>query len=211
MPIDEFWLNVRAASRSLGAAAPIDPRPPSTPRSLAEDLDLWLSPPSVAGYDPRDFSFLPKDERDALDRAVQAFFGAADPDRPATRERVERARHLFSTILGILQLDRYDDSLAFRADRIAESFRDKIARVKPWLRDIVCEADRESTGETALWIWLVVDDERADEPGFFDEINQLENALDDYFTVNGVTNWIHLRVRTASEQEEDVEEAAGTS
>ena len=64
--------------------------------------DPWLTPLSVAGFDPADFAAWPKQEREKLEREVDAFLAiarAVPPNEPAPKAQSKRARkHLENAI-----------------------------------------------------------------------------------------------------------------
>jgi hypothetical protein len=94
----EFVDNLRVADQLLvrpRAHSGLGPRA-DTDLSLALDrADLWLTPKSVAGFDPAEFADLPERERNTLAAEVRAFLRIAErvpSNKPATNAQSKQAR-----------------------------------------------------------------------------------------------------------------------
>lgn len=64
------------------------------------------------------------------------------------------------------------------------------------------EFGRDSSGQPAVWIWLVVDDAAADDPAFTAATTRLRREIHRSLQREGLDRWPYLRFRTFSEQRE---------
>jgi hypothetical protein len=103
-----FIQNVRAAGQSLTSPVEADV-PHLNPQITAERWQRatsWLTPQSVEGFDPQDFSDLPPPKQQELRRAVDGFLAVAatvPPNAPATKQQVRKALSHFRRIVSIVQ------------------------------------------------------------------------------------------------------------
>ena len=99
----DFWISVRTASR-LHAPQPIVDAPQLDAGEIERILrgaNLWLTPDVVAGFDEKDFSFLPEAEQTRLAKLVTEFRQEASnvsPTTPMPNDALERALPLFRDI-----------------------------------------------------------------------------------------------------------------
>jgi hypothetical protein len=96
MAKEDFFLSVRNAVRFVAprveADGPYDDL--DKLKKMLRAATIWLTPKSVAEYDPQDFASLPREEWEALEKDVSAFGAVArdvPPQQPATREQVQAA------------------------------------------------------------------------------------------------------------------------
>lgn len=108
MSQEDFFRNVRTA---VGMVTPRI-RPDSMSEIEQVLLDdaliesaMWLSPDTVAGYDPKDFADLPEQSREQLQRAVEDFLAVASKVRrhhPPTREQFIAGGDAFRRIVSLV-------------------------------------------------------------------------------------------------------------
>ena len=106
MAREEFLLNLRTAARSVNMTAQTD-SPLLSGERLARVLNrcaLWLTPGSVAGFDPDDFPELSAQKREELRTEVEGFRALAQ-DVPANASATEaRARGALPHFKRIVEL-----------------------------------------------------------------------------------------------------------
>jgi len=85
------------------------------------------------------------------------------------------------------------------APTITSKAREVVDRTKlpPFVVDRRVELDVDSTGETAVWIWIIVAD---DTELAADDVSSLRNALRAELRRADVELWPYVRIRTRSEQ-----------
>src|SRR5262245_25446705 len=105
MACEQFIDSLRVASRLLAPPRVSSEQGAQTEDYLAAKLhsaDLWLTPKSVEGFDPTDFTNWPDKERKELEAEVTAFLAVAKQvpaNKPATKGQSKQARkHLERTI-----------------------------------------------------------------------------------------------------------------
>jgi hypothetical protein len=174
---------------------------------MLRTTDPWLTPEAVAGFDEKDFSFLPDDERGRLAGLVAAFRGVAEtvsPTGPAPRDAVERALPLFRDIVQSLEFDRYGDAEAFRLGKLLE--REIAPRRPPELAELRFNTGLDHSGDPALRIWAFLSDEASDTDEHFLETAQtLRNLLDSAARRVAPDRWPYISFRSLAEQLEPVE------
>jgi hypothetical protein len=199
MALDKFWWTVKAAAVSsfgrLGSDSPhVDLSP--IERRLRNAVP-WLTPAAVEGFDPDDFSFLSPDERAELKSCVEEFrrVAATVPDNgPATDDQIRRGGAAFNRILEILRPDENPDVDAFRASKILQNLR------FPEVVKLIREFDTDVTGDPAIRVWVVLKDEVAERPTYFEEAVRIRDQIDFALRRQGIQRWPYIHFRTASEQ-----------
>jgi hypothetical protein len=174
---------------------------------MLRSTDPWLTPEVVAGFDEKDFSFLPDDERGRLARLVADFRAVAEtvrPTGPAPRDAVERALPLFRDIVQSLEFDRYGDAEAFRLGKLIER---EIAPHRPSeLAELRFNTGLDHSGDPALWIWAFLSDEASDTDEHFLEAAQtLRDLLRSTARRVAPDRWPYISFRSLAEQLEPVE------
>jgi hypothetical protein len=166
-------------------------------RSLATSV-LWLTPSAIEGFDPDDFQEMSVDEREALAGAVDRFrqIAASVPnDQPATDTQIAEGTAAFREILQLLsryiELDR--ESAEIR--RIVMSLKFPTG-VLTWEFEI----GADSTGDPALWLWIIVDDAVADDGEFPRFSADIQDRIRRALRERRIERWPYIRFRTASEQ-----------
>ena len=200
MAKEEFIQNVRLARTLLDHRVEAD-HPSIDADQIARRLSraaLWLTPASVRGFDAADFPELSDASRDELERSVRAFREVAEQvpdDGPATAEQEAAASRSFHTILRVL--DPYfptpDELDRLRAAMKTVDFPDV---VQTW----DYEFGRDLAGDPAVRIWMVVDDEVADDPTFTATSTRLQREIHRSLQRAGLDRWPYVYYRTFSEQ-----------
>jgi hypothetical protein len=206
MALDEFWRNVKIAASLLWPDVLTD-APDIDSDRLARRLRsaaMWLTPATMEGFDPEDFKLLSPSEREDLKESVEGFRRIAEQvpdDGPARQEQVEEALPKLRRILGILRPDRNPDVDAFRTAKVLENLRlpddvrDDVVRIFP-------EFDTDWTGEPMTLVWVILKDEVADRPTFFEETDRIQRAIEGALRRQGDRLHPRVRFRTVSEQME---------
>jgi hypothetical protein len=201
MAKQEFLENVRLARNLLVHRVEAD-RPDINAEAVARRLSraaLWLTPASVRDFEAADFPELPEAAREDLERAVRQFREVAEQvpdDGPATADQEVTASRSLLNIARILEpyfptpqeLDR------LRAAMRAVHFPADV--VETWYP----EFGLDSSGDPAVWIWLVVDDAVANDPTFTTTTTRLQREIHQSLERVGLNRWPYVRLRTVSEQ-----------
>jgi hypothetical protein len=168
-------------------------------RRLASSA-LWLTPFVVEDFDPAEFPEIPEADRERLSDAVDRFAGIArsvPPNQPATDNQILEATVAFQAILDLLQNYIQQDREADEVRRILMSLTFP-REVLTW--DI--EFGTDSTGDPALWLWIILEDGAANDVEFAALTagirDQIRRALRDAH----IESWPYVRFRTASEEQE---------
>jgi len=197
---DRFWRTIRSAPRYK---KPWRVQQAGQPDRLVY-LDEWLTTSIVSDYDRRDFGFLPREERDELDNAVREFeqiAGEVDPTGPTTKEQRERAWACLERIMRILHVDQYADPLAFRVDRVLETYKAKLCDLLPGIKELRGEIGTDHEDRTLIQVYVIVEDEAARAPNLFEAFQRLENAIQQILAAHQVEEWVMVHLRTVSENE----------
>jgi hypothetical protein len=162
MAMGDFLRNVQTA-RNLILSHVLahpgrDPLPPGvTGANLTRTAQVWLSPQVIAGFDPNDFGFLSPDQRERLANAVSGVREIAEAvaGRVPTPEEARRGYDLLVEIIALL-----DDKLL---DAEGKALMQAIHAAKKPFPDFVLgfdyTLDTDSTGDPAIWIWVLVPDD----------------------------------------------------
>ena len=209
MALDTFWISVRSAARLPGTQPIAD-----APRLDAEAIESalrgatrWLSPAAVAGFDEKDFSFLPDDERDHLAKLVTEFRAAVSGLKatvPATGDVVEKALPLFKGVVQSLEFDRYGDPAAFWIGKLIEH---EIEPDRPAaLAELRFNTGSDHSGDPAVWIWAFLNDAASEnDEVFLENAQKLHEFLDPVARQVAPDRWPYIYVRSLAEQSEPVE------
>jgi hypothetical protein len=199
MALDKFWWTVKAATASAFGRVRSD-SPHVNAGALEKRLRNavpWLTPAAVEGFDPDDFSFLSPAEREELKSCVERFqqvAGTVPGDGPATDEQIRVGGAAFHRILEILRPDENPDVDALRASKILENLR------FPEVVKVIREFDTDATGEPAIRVWVVLRDEVAERPTYFEDAVRIRDQIDLALRRQGVQRWPYIHFHTASEQ-----------
>ena len=119
----------------------------------------WLTPRAVDGFEVKEFSFLPDDERSKLAKLVADFQMVASsisPTAAVPEDTVERAIPVFLDVVRLLEFDRYGDAEAFRLGKMIEQDLLQPANCK---RFTGFNTGLNHSGDPALWIWVFLTDD----------------------------------------------------
>lgn len=184
------------------AASPFPPEAWEQPLTIpaaefaraVEWADVWLAPATLKGYSDAAAAPLPAPAPARLRAAVATFraVAAAVPEgtRP-TEDQVREALPAFATILDVLK--------ATLADPESSAARRAIWRAIEPYRDTVLTFDfefgRDSTGDPAVWVWLILKDGvTVDGPGIQLKLYDVRDAIRKEFTAAGITDWLYASV-----------------
>jgi len=200
MAKQEFIRNLRLA-RNLQAHHVSADHPGMDKKRIEAMLsraDLWLTPAAMRGFHPDDFPELSEESRAALDRSVRAFrhVAAQVPNNgPASTKQEAAARQEFERILRIMEayLPTTEEVRRLRAAMREVHF-------PPGALTWEFEFGQDSSGDPAVWIWVVVDDAAVDEATFANATTRFSREIRGMLQKVGLDRWPYVRLRTASEQ-----------
>ena len=150
MAREDFIDNLRLASRTLPPPSVWTGRGPEADALFSFSMhsaDLWLTPKSVAGFDPADFSDWRPAERAELERDVAAFLEVAkqvSADQPATKGQSKQARKHLEHVIGMVGKRLLGEWLAAQQNLMAEAT--SAAKAKGWF----VEKDEKDVRESLL-------------------------------------------------------------
>lgn len=207
MALEEFWRNVRTASRLIAPPAVVADSPRISAEMIAKRLgaaDVWLAPAAMRGYDEGDLLFLTADERQRLSEAVSHFLSVAkkvNPRGPASIELAEEARPAFQQIVGLLEFDRYGDAEAFK---LGKSIEHKLATYGiglPQLDHLRFRTGLDNTGDPALWVWAFIKESaHHDEATFFAAVDEIDPYLFPVAREVAQERWPYISYRSTLDQ-----------
>ncbi len=205
MPVAEFLTHFRAASLFLQPWKYDDGAPP-TPEQLADArkyAHLWLTTDAVQGFDISGFYGLSADQRRDIEGLIEGFRAVAaqvPPGGQPTDEQVRQARERFLAIYRVVGKYLFHEV----SQEVIPAIEHTLA--EDWVPDFVvrydCEVGTDSTGDPAVWVWLIVTDEATKDDRVFQSLGPLRNAIMQSLRARGVDSWVYLSVRTVSEQGE---------
>ena len=195
MALNEFWKNVRMAWEDFGLST-VTKAEAGQARDVS--LDLWATPGAVAGYDDTDFDFLGAIERRRMRECVNKFRALAAeirPDQPVTKEQKKNGFDLLEEIVKILDFSKYADPEAFAAGKRIEHVVS--GRMPAWVHGLRFESRRDVSGDPALWIWVIADDQALQSQTLRKNTAALRQILQ---AAVGTEYWPYIRFRSAEEQ-----------
>jgi len=209
MALRDFWISVRTASR-VHVPQPIVDSPSIDEGTIERKLratTLWVTPGAIAGFDEKDFSFLPESERTRLAKLLTDFrqvASAVSPGAPVPNDALERALPLFRDIVISLSFDRYEDPEALRLGKLIEQAIESDR--PPELAELRFNTGLDHTGDPALWIWVFLTEEvsKKDED-FLRAAQRLRAILDPIARRVDPDRWPYLSFRPITEPAEAVE------
>jgi hypothetical protein len=202
MSLEDFWMSVRTGARfitPIPVADSIGMDRAEVERAL-RNHPVWATPDSVEWFDPKDFDFLPAPERQELIDSVERFLSVVlhvSPDQPATDQQVQEALPYFQRITEILRMDKYADAEALvLGKRIERQLADKFPQSVQELR---FETGPDLYGSPALWIWVILKDEAAEEEVFSSNVRAVRELLTRTVRKLRLERWPFVRFRSADE------------
>jgi hypothetical protein len=163
MALTEFLQNIQIARNVVfpllqGAGAlQLPDRDDVDYTRLKQSAPRWLSPRTVAGYDPDDFSAFSDEHRDQLTATVSAFRAVAG----ATAEREPTDGDLKSGLAYLMTLINLRDH--FTLDDEGKAVWLALHQSKMTFPDFVLgidyTLDTDATGDPGIWIWVIIPDD----------------------------------------------------
>jgi hypothetical protein len=204
MSLPKFLHNIRMATGLLSPAVQTDSAsldPTSFARTLAL-ADLWLTTHAIEGFDETDFVFLSPEDRARLADEVAKFRAVAEsvpPTEPATRHQVEEARAALGTILRVLE-PYLSTAEARDIERIlAHAVRPD----ESWIPTLDFKLGNDATGDPAVWVWLIVnDDVDVENADVQTKLQTVRNRIDSELAQAKVERFPYTLVRSRSEVKE---------
>jgi hypothetical protein len=161
MAIAEFLHNVQTARNVVlpqvgGFPMPLD-RDTLDYAGLKRSAPIWLTPRTVAGYDPNDFGSLSEADRDQLTATVRGFRAVAEAVTAREPNEAELKSGfgylmIFINLLDSLMLDAEGKALLFAVHRSKITFPDFVLGLDYTL-------DTDWSGDPGIWIWVIVPDD----------------------------------------------------
>jgi hypothetical protein len=195
MAREEFLRNLQTAARFVSPAEQVngirlDPQYLAT---VLRDTTTWLTPIAVEGFDPVDFPELSAEEKNQLERDVWTFRTAAEqvpPDASPNDQQVQAALLAFVSILTAMRpyLDGFKIYDVLKRQPFPE-----------YVQDFAVRIGRDSTGDPAVWIWVIIRDEVGGK-GFFKRVPEVEQRIEAALRRAHIDLWPYIRFRTESEQ-----------
>ena len=167
-------------------------------KAIRNDLErrgIWPLAQAVEGYDPADFPDLDPGRREELERAVREFreYSIPEPGRPsASRESGDKSLSAFVSVLTLMlpYLDGFDVYAALKRQPFPE-----------FVRDFAVKVGKDSTGDPAAWVWVVVDDREAGKK-LFPHVRGMKELVSEALYQSQIPLWPYVLFRTESEQAE---------
>jgi hypothetical protein len=199
MAIDHFWLNLRTAVSLISPTITTDWKdldPVILERRIGTAL-MGLTPRSLEGFDPEDFTFLDQHQQAELGLAVERFraiVGEVSRDQPVTPQQTEQALDSFETILRILQPHRFRDAESFQTQvRLGTKLQGRLPR---WVTGLRCETGTDTAGDLALWIWVEVTDDATTKGRIEKEGQVIHDLIESAYRETGGRRWPFIRFRS---------------
>lgn len=205
MSLEHFWHNLSNAKNELDRVENIKRDLQQKPAASAViPTEFWPTPQAVEGFNLDDFWYLPEDQQEQLARLVKEFAAIVGPmvhDFDMwTGEGIERAEEKLRSVIEIMELGDHRDALEFRVSKIVELCRKRLQNGD--VSDILFQIEEDSTGEEALWIWVILKDEATKGDRFFEITRQIRSDLTRMLRAYGVELWPFIHFRSRSEQDE---------
>jgi hypothetical protein len=132
---------------------------------LKRSAPLWLSPRTVASYDPDDFKSFSEADRDQITAAVRHFRSVAEAaaGRVPTDNEVNSGLAFLMSFVGLLDhfsLDPEGKALLLALHQSKATFPDFVLGIDYTL-------GTDATGDPGIWIWVIVPDEVDPDSGEF--------------------------------------------
>jgi hypothetical protein len=196
----DFLANLRIA-RNLFAHPHVETDSPGLNAPRIADIlaraAIWLTPKSVNGFDPNDFTELGPIRLAELEAAIREFSDVArqvPPTAPATDVQLRTASSAFARILTILEpyvpipqereaVERALESLSFPA----------------WVVNWDCELGTDADGLPCIYFNVFVDEQGIPRQQIARGASELTEKIRRALSTVEVRRWPYVRVRTAAE------------
>ena len=212
MAIQRFIATLRTARSALFGRMneSADSGRPANQASLMDaarrTADIWFTPNLVRDYDEAEFRFLPQPKQQELRAAVEEFrrLTQAVHGTVPTPEQIEQGYDLLVTINNLTPRDFGEEQELYQLRDVSHSV--------PWpecVRGMSFRLGTDSTGDPAVWIWLMVEDDVViDSAEVQAELATVREALQEAIQRAGINRWPYISVRTRTETKELVGGAA---
>jgi hypothetical protein len=206
MSLEHFWNNLSNAKNELDLVENIKRDLRQNPTASAViPTEFWPTPQAVEGFDRDDFWYLPKDQQQQLAGLVEEFASIVRPmvhDFGTWKgESLKRAEEILRSVMEIMELGNHRDALEFRVSKIVELCRKRLKNGDD-VSDIRFQIEEDSTGEPALWVWVILEDEATKGNRFFEITRQIRSDLTRMLRAYGVELRPFIHFRSRSEQDE---------
>lgn len=74
------------------------------------------------------------------------------------------------------------------------------AGLPDFVHDVACTLDVDATGDPAVWIWVILSDEKTQGDAFAESTEQIRELIWTAFNKAQIARWPYIRFRSASEQ-----------
>ncbi len=164
----------------------------------------WLSRRTVKGFDPKDYANILSDvELENLKRDVAGFGKVAESlggKQKTTDQQIEDGLPHFLSMLNIMSpfLDGFNE---YKTLKVAL----KQEKLPSYIKDFAVSVGEDWTGDPAIKIWVIIDDDAADE-SFYKGVSDLGGEIEEILESVNSGRHTFIYFRTFSEQRE-LEEA----
>jgi len=148
---------------------------------------------TVDGFKSEDFPKLEPEERKQLERDVETFRTSATPaaGQPSpTESEGRKALTAFVSILTTMQ--PYLPGFEVYAALKRQKFPDFVC-------DFAVKVGRDSTGDPAAWVWVIVDDRETGKE-LLSKVREIQQLVTDAFEQANIALYPYVLFRTKSEQ-----------
>jgi hypothetical protein len=200
MALKDFWISVKVGASLATPFRVIADAPRIDPEQIASAIaktDAWLTPKTIQGFNPEDFSFLEAEEKDRLTTLVNDFLAIAKqvhPRGPATKEQVEQAKPIFQEIVETLEFDRFADAEAYRCGKTIEA---DPRYPKEDIEDIRYRTTTDSNGYPALRIMTYLTE--SEDQVFLNLAQHVRKQIRDIVEDLCAPYWPYVSTRTIDE------------
>lgn len=199
MAREEFLLSLRTAVGYLAQTNGVRLDSPHL-EELLRRAPNWLTPRAVAGFEAGDFGELSVEDQERLREGVDRFLRVASrvsPAAPVPASAVDEALPALLLILSVMRpyLEAFRIYYALRRQEFPD-----------YVRDFAVRVGEDSTGDPAIWLWVIVDDRVAGRE-LTTKVPEVRELVRKTLAREGVDKYFYLMFRTESEQRE-LEEVA---
>lgn len=83
--------------------------------------------------------------------------------------------------------------------KVSEALMSKVQRGLDDVQRIDFETDVDSTGEPAVWVWIVLREDAPETAWSWDNRERIRRHVVDRLRESGVSDWVYIRFRSADE------------
>ncbi|MFN0051099.1 MAG: hypothetical protein ACKV0T_02850 [Planctomycetales bacterium] len=194
MAIQEFWESLRTAEDQLNSE-------PNSARQKdsRSGIRTWLNPLSVYGFDERDFAFMDAEDRNQISKNVTEFRRIAEAvaKQPSVAaDQVAQARSCLQDVIDALSTD---DGLSTSPELfVIQSLLNRL-RGEDGIVEFDASLYLDSTGDEAVEIWVIVDDEVPRSPDYYTNTARIREKIRQAFRRLKIRHWPYIHFQTATE------------